>query len=232
MALGLTARLRGVQESTGGFSDIEPGAYKLVITSVEPKPDQEYVRIYWDVAEGPRKGAYASSGFPPSDVLSWKDAALGMLKGKLHRIWQCNQQRLHATSDAEGKFLMVSEFDDGNFDALVGCRFGAVVRRRLYTKGPNSKAPGADGVAIEVARYLTPEEYERHDWPESLLEDRNQRDRQAQAPMPVAVPQGYQPQPVPMPQGYAPQGQPVPMPQGYGQAPAPAPDVYQEDIPF
>ena len=157
MALGLMAKLAGVQESTGGFADIEPGAYKLVITKVEPKVAQQYVRIYWDVAEGPRKGAYAQSQYPPSDVLSWKESAFGMLKGKLHRIWQCNPQRLHASNDANGKFLMVDEFEAESFDALVGCRFGAVVRRRLYTAGPNSKTPGADRTAIEVARYLSPQ---------------------------------------------------------------------------
>ena len=185
MALGLMAKLAGVQESTGGFSDIEPGAYKLVITKVEPKVAQEYVRIYWDVADGPRKGAYANAGFPPSDVLSWKETALGMLKGKLHRIYQCNPQRLHATNDSEGKFLMVNEFDAGDFNALVGCRFGAVVRRRLYTAGPNSKTPGADRVQMEVARYLTPEEFQSGDWPETLLADRDQRDKDAQPQQPA-----------------------------------------------
>ncbi len=207
MALGLMAKLHGVQESTGGFADIEPGAYKLVIAKVEPKVDQQYVRIYWDVAEGPRKGAYANAGFPPSDVLSWKDAALGMLKGKLHRIYLCNPQRLHATNDAEGKFLMVDEFEAGSFDALVGCRFGAVVRRRLYTAGPNSKTPGADRTAIEVARYLTPDEFRDHDWPESLLEDRDQRDKTQQAPMQQQVAQ---------------------VPQGFGEVTG----VYDEDVPF
>jgi len=207
MALGLMAKLAGVQESTGGFADIEPGAYKLVITKVEPHRGDEYVRIYWDVAEGPRKGAYAQSQYPPSDVLSWKESAFGMLKGKLHRIWQCNPQRLHASNDANGKFLMVDEFEAENFDALVGCRFGAVVRRRLYTAGPNSKTPGADRTAIEVARYLTPDEYRDNDWPESLLQDRDQRDKTQQAPVQQQVAQ---------------------VPQTFGEVQG----LYDEDVPF
>ena len=195
MALGLMAKLQGVQESAGGFADIEPGAYKLVVTKVDAVTDKEYVRIYWDVADGPHKGAYANAGFPPSDVLSWKETALGMLKMKLHRLYECNPQRLHATNDAEGKFLMVNEFDAGEFNALVGCRFGAVVRRRLYTAGPNSKTPGADRVQMEIARYLTPDEFRAGDWPESLLEDRDQRDKaaaqQTQQPAVVQAPQGF-----------------------------------------
>lgn len=207
MALGLMAKLQGVQESAGGFADIEPGAYKLVVTKVDAVTDKEYVRIYWDVADGPHKGAYANAGFPPSDVLSWKETALGMLKMKLHRIYECNPQRLHATNDAEGKFLMVNEFDAGEFNALVGCRFGAVVRRRLYTAGPNSKTPGADRTQMEIARYLTPDEFKAGDWPESLLEDRDQRDKAAQQPQQTSV---------------------VQAPQGFGEVTG----VYDEDVPF
>lgn len=207
--------LAGVQESTGGFADIEPGAYKLVITKVEPHEAQQYARLFWDVADGPRKGAYANAGFPPSDVLSWKDTAYGMLKGKLHRIHQCNPRRLHALTDAEGRFASLQEFEDDDWQAFVGCRFGAVVRRRLYTAGPNSKSPGADRVQMEVARYLTPEEFRDGDWPESLLEDRDQRDK-AQA-QPGAgggqVAGGRQ----------APQ-----VPQGFGEVTG----VYDEDVPF
>ncbi len=194
---GLMDRLMGVQESAGsGSFDIEPGAYKLVITKAEPMHNQEYVRIYWDVAEGERKGTYENSQYPPTDVLSWKEAALGMLKGKLHRLQECNPQRLHAQLAADGSFAGVPEFAQavdarGEFGFLVGCRFGAVVRRRLYTAGPNSKNPGADRTAIEVARYLSPQEFADHDWPDSLLADRDQRDKSAQAPQEHVVPPAY-----------------------------------------
>lgn len=211
--MGLMDKLRGVQESSGGFADIEPGAYKLVVTKAEPVHGERYVRIFWDVAEGPRKGAYAKSDWPPSDVLSWKDAALGMLKGKLHRIQECNPQRLRAVNDADGSFLGLEEFavdvdNGGDFSFLVGCRFGAVVRRRLYTAGPRSKTPGADRTQMEVARYLTPQEFRDGDWPESLLADNDQRDKGAQA-------QGQPPAPVQAP----------PMQ-------AQAPSLYDEDVPF
>lgn len=191
----------GVQESSGsGSFDIEPGAYKLVITKAESMHGQEYVRIYWDVAEGPRAGAYASSQYPPSDVLSWKDSALNMLKGKLHRLQECNPKRLHAQLDQGGEFVGIPEFAQavdsrGEFGFLVGCRFGAVVRRRLYTAGPNSKSPGADRTSIEIARYLTPKEFADGDWPKSLLADRDQRDKQAQQQEHVVPPAYAQQQP-------------------------------------
>lgn len=181
---GLMAKLAGVKESKGGFEELEPGAYKLVITKAEPMHRGEYVRIYWDVADGEHKGIYASSQYPPTDVLSWKDSALGMLKHKQRVLCQCNPRSLTAVSDDNGEFVGCKEFVDhvdnkGSFGFLVGLRFGAVVRRRLYTAGPNSKAPGADRTSIEIARYLSPQQYADHDWPESLLKDHDQRDKMA-----------------------------------------------------
>lgn len=185
----LMDKLRGVQESAGGFADIEPGAYKLRITKVEPMERQEYARVYWDVADGPHKGAYAKSGFPPSDVISWKESAYGMLKGKLHRLSQCNPGRFHEIADADGRFVTLQEFEDDNWRAFEGAYFAAVVRRRLYTAGPRSKTPGADRAAIEVARWLTPDEFRAQDWPQSLLEDNDQRERDvAQASVEHSMP--------------------------------------------
>lgn len=199
-------KLRGVQESAGGFADIEPGAYKLVITKAEPMDSQQYVRLYWDVADGPHKGAYAQSQYPPSDVMSWKESAAGMLKMKLHRLAQCNPRTLHALTDAAGEFEGLQEFEDDDWAAFRGKYFAAVVRRRVYTAGPNSKTPGADRYAIEVARWLTPEEYRDGSWPQSLLEDRDQRDRSQTAQA-------------------APQAQ---VPTDFGQVTG----VYDEDVPF
>ena len=190
----LQKRWSEIEESTGGFTDIQPGAYALTITKAEPHEAQEYVRLYWDVAEGPAKGAYAKSNFPPSDILSWKDSALGMLKHKLH-----------ALADSNPGFQPTVAFESDNWGEFVGKRLYAVVRRRLYTAGPNSKNPGADRTQMEIARWLKPEEYQKGDWPESLLADRDQRERDA-----------------------APQQQAAPTPPSMNAAA----DLYDEDVPF
>ena len=186
-------KLRGVKESAGGFNDIEPGAYELVITGFKSFESNEFVSFQWDVADGPHKGAYAQSQYPPSDVMSWKETALGMLKHKLHVLADCNQG-----------FQPTVAFENDRWQEFVGKRFYAVVRRRLYTAGPNSKTPGADKTAVEVARWLKPEEYRDGSWPQSLLEDRDQRDKTAKA---------------------APQAQ---VPTDFGQVTG----VYDEDVPF
>lgn len=169
-----------IEESTGGFSDIEPGAYVLTVTGMEPHESQEYVRLYWDVADGPHKGAYAQSQYPPSDVLSWKESAYGMLKHKLH-----------ALAEANTGFQPTVAFESDDWNQFRGKRLYAVVRRRLYTAGPNSKTPGADRTAIEIARWLKPDEYESGSWPKSLLEDRDQRDKSSQQAQVAQVPTDF-----------------------------------------
>lgn len=183
------------ETSGGGFSDIEPGAYVLVITKVEPHEGQEYARVFWDVADGPCKGNYAQSQWPPTDVLSWKDTALGMLKHKMHVLADWN----------EG-FQPTVAFDGDQWQLFVGKRFGAVVRRRLYTAGPNSKTPGADRTSMEVAAWLSPEDFSAGKFNERLLADRDQRDKGAAQPTPTLV--------------QAPT------------APTDALDLYAEDVPF
>lgn len=170
---------KDIEESTGGgFADIEPGAYVLTITKAEPHESQDYVRLYWDVAEGPSKGNYASSQYPPSDIISWKDAALGMLKHKLHVL-----------ADWNDGFQPTVAFEKDQWQLFEGKRMGAVVRRRLYSAGPRSKTPGADRVQMEIAAWLHPEEYRSGDFSERLLADRDQREKgaapQVQADLPT-----------------------------------------------
>ena len=168
---------RDIEETSGGFADIEPGAYVLTITKAEPHEGDEYVRLFWDVADGPAKGTYAKSSFPPSDIISWKDSALGMLKHKLHVL-----------ADWNTGFQPTVAFDNDQWQLFVGKRMGAVVRRRLYTAGPKSKNPGADRVQMEIATWLHPDEYQGNTWSESLLKDRDQRDKGAAPQQQAALP--------------------------------------------
>lgn len=193
----LSEAWNNIQESTGTFMDIEPGAYVLVITKAEPVERKQYVRFYWDVAEGPFKGTYAQSQWPPSDIASWKDSALGMLKHKMHVL-----------ADSNPGFQPTVAFDNDNWQEFVGKRFGAVVRKRLYTAGPDSKNPGADREALEVAGWFTPQQIANHDYSDSLLNPRDQRKRGSAgaAATTASVPQSFQT--------------------------APQEDVYDEDLPF
>ena len=201
--------LKSADESTGGFSDIEPGAYALVITNVDVVSSKSYVRIDWDVLSGDHKGNYAKSQYPPSDFISWSDKALGMYKHKLHILADANPNRLHAINDESGKFASLREAEEDNWEALVGCRFWAVVCRRLYTAGPNSKNPGADRTQMRVSAWITQEEFDKGSWRKSLMADKDDREnggtQQVDMQQEVQVPDSYD---------------------------AGAVDIYDEDIPF
>ncbi len=181
----LNKRWTDIQESTGQFADIEPGLYKLKVTKAESFDRQQFVKLSWDVAEGPSAGAYSQSQYPPSDVLSWKESALGMLKHKLHMLSDCN-----------GGWKSTVAFDNDQWGEFVNKVFYAVVRRRLYTAGPNSKNPGADRTQMEVAAWLTPEDFAAGKFNPNLLNDRDTRDKQ-QSQQPVQqVPANFEQQTV------------------------------------
>lgn len=160
--------LSNVEENDmGGFEHIEPGGYVLVIRTAEHVPDKQYVRFVWDVAEGPCKGAYAKSSWPPADIASYKEKALPLLKHKLHVLADCNPG-----FDAEGAF----QRDD--WTAFTGKVFGAVVRKRLYTRND-----GTPGEGIEIGAWKRVDEIREGKW--SPMGPRDARDK---GPAPVAAP--------------------------------------------
>jgi hypothetical protein len=170
----LPSDYKSAQAYKGPSNYLPAGNYVCAITTARVEQTRstgaDMLVIELDVAEGERKGAYAQSQYPPSDVLSWKDAALGMLKHKLHVL-----------ADHNPGFQSSIAFDNDDWQAFVGKRFGAVVRRRLYTAGPNSKSPGADRHQMEIAAYLSPDDLAANKFNRNLLEDRDQRDPQAKA---------------------------------------------------
>lgn len=114
------------EKAEGEFARIKPGAYPCAITEVEDFPDKEYVRILVDVIAGEYKDYfnsdfYADKPFAHSIIMSYKDSALGMLKGRLHVITDCNPG-----FDAE------AALGAGKEQMLVGKAVGVVFREEEY----------------------------------------------------------------------------------------------------
>lgn len=112
--------------SEGGFARIEPGAYVGVITSVEDVADREYVRVLFDIAEGPLKGYYSDTFYADKPyahnlIMSYKDSALGMLKGRLETIQACNPG-----------FDPFAAWDAGRLEMFSGRKVGLVMREEEY----------------------------------------------------------------------------------------------------
>ena len=113
-------------KAEGEFARIEPGAYMGCIGSMEDFPAKEYVQMLFDIIEGPHKG-YFSDGFyadkpwAHSMILSYKDTALGMLKGRFQTIEACNPG-----------FDPFAAWDAGRLDMFAGRKVGLVFREEEY----------------------------------------------------------------------------------------------------
>lgn len=71
-------------QASGDFERLPAGGYIIKITAVQDEPSKEYLRIIYDIAEGPEAGRYKNEA-PENDyrhafVRSYKEKALGMFK--------------------------------------------------------------------------------------------------------------------------------------------------------
>ena len=110
----------------GSYKQLPPGAYTCVITSMEDVPSKEYVEMLVDVAVGEHAHYfsdpfYAGKPWAHRIVLSYKDTALGFLKGRLGTITACNPG-----FDAE------AAWNGGNLAMFSGKAVGVVFRQEEY----------------------------------------------------------------------------------------------------
>ena len=114
------------ESAEGDFPKLEPGAYACAITEVTDFPDKEYLRVLVDIVQGERANYFADDfyrdkPFAHSIIFSYKEAAMPMLKGRLHCITDCNPG-----FDAEAALMA------GNEQMLVGKAVGVVFREEEY----------------------------------------------------------------------------------------------------
>ena len=103
-----------------------------------------------------------------------------MLKHKLKVLAEDNPTKLHMLVDpSTHEFATVAEFDQDDFDAFVGCVFGAVVRRRLYTYNGN------DREAVEVGAFKRAQDIRDGNW--KPMAARDQRETHHDQPFPQAA---------------------------------------------
>lgn len=81
--------------SDGGFTPLPAGPYVARITEMTDNPSREYVEVVFDIAEGEHAGYYSddwgkSHPYAHHFFMSYKDSALGMLKGRLEAIAASN----------------------------------------------------------------------------------------------------------------------------------------------
>lgn len=119
--------LKGYNEATasGEFERLAPGGYVIKITDVTDKDDLQYLRVVYDIAEGPEKGRYANEDaehvYRHSFIRSYKEKALGMFKAFINAVDDSNNTKF--TEQIEKGF---------NEQLLIGKVLGIVIGYEEY----------------------------------------------------------------------------------------------------
>lgn len=195
-----------VEESTD--AGLEPGGYVVKILSIEDKEDREYVYLTWDIAEGPHAGHYSDDWgkehpYAHDLYLSYKDAALGMLKGRLSAITKSNPG-----FDAE------AAWNGGQLTMFIGKLFGVNLREEEFNGNMRlriGQVVDADSVRNGLVKPMKPK-YENGNGPTTAAP------APAPAPAPVPTAAAVNPAPAPVPTAAV--------------NPAPAPAGTDTNIPF
>lgn len=81
-------------QASGDFEKLAPGGYVIKITGVQDADDKQYLKIVYDIAEGPQAGRFknedAEHEFRHSFVRSYKETALGMFKAFIRAVDESN----------------------------------------------------------------------------------------------------------------------------------------------
>lgn len=115
----------------GGGFHLAPGGYALKVIDYEVQFRRQYVRLKFDVAEGPCAGTFANAMWPISDIMSWSEKSLPYLKAKLR-----------AFSESNEGWDAVDSFTRDAWQEFVGRSVGAIVRDRIYTGRDGSDKTG------------------------------------------------------------------------------------------
>lgn len=110
----------------GGGSQLPAGGYVAKVTEMVDNEARQYVEVVWDVAEGEHAGHFsddwgADHPYAHHFFMSYKDSALGMLKGRLQAIEASNPG-----------FDPFSAWDAGRLDMFAGRLVGINLQEEEY----------------------------------------------------------------------------------------------------
>lgn len=113
-------------KSEGDSKNITPGAYACIITEVTDNEDKEYLDVLFDIQVGEFEGYYSSDFYKDKPwahhmILSYKEKALPIFKGRMGAITECNTG-----------FDAVAALDAGQYKMLEGKVIGIVFREEEY----------------------------------------------------------------------------------------------------
>lgn len=118
-----------IQSSGNGeFTPLPAGAYVARITDAVDFEQKEYVEVIFDIAEGPHAGFYSDDWgkahpYAHHVYFSYKETALGMLKGRLDAITASNPG-----------FDAQAAWNAGRLDMFVGRLMGVNLQEEEYER--------------------------------------------------------------------------------------------------
>lgn len=81
-------------QASGEFERLPAGGYIIKITGVRDDDQKQYLRVIYDIAEGPEAGRYAKetsdTEYRHSFIRSYKENALGMFKAFIQAVDETN----------------------------------------------------------------------------------------------------------------------------------------------
>ena len=81
-------------QASTDFERLAAGGYVIKITDIKNDEAKEYLRVVYDIAEGPEKGRYATetaeNDYRHNFIRSYKEKALGMFKAFIRAIDESN----------------------------------------------------------------------------------------------------------------------------------------------
>lgn len=118
----------------GGFTPLPAGPYVARLTELNDNESREYVEAVYDIAEGEHAGFYSddwgkSHPYAHHFFMSYKDTALGMLKG-----------RLEAIASSNPGFDPFAAWDAGRLDIFVGRLVGINLQEEEYRRNDGETA--------------------------------------------------------------------------------------------
>ena len=117
--------------SEGEFKSLPAGPYVVRVVDAVDKTDKKYVEIVFDIAEGEHAGYYSDDWgknhpFAHHFFMSYKESALGMLKG-----------RLEAFASSNPGFDPFAAWDAGRLDMFHGRIIGINLQEEEYETSDN-----------------------------------------------------------------------------------------------
>lgn len=114
--------------SDGGFTPLPAGPYVARLVALNDNEQREYVEVVFDIAEGEHAGYYSDDWgkahpYAHHFFMSYKDSALGMLKG-----------RLEAIADSNPGFDPFAAWDAGRLDIFVNRIVGINLQEEEYER--------------------------------------------------------------------------------------------------